>query len=56
MAGAVRAMAMARKTAIASDEDDNHVEGDDSDNNDDHDVKGVKDGDNNDDADNDDKV
>ncbi len=56
MAGAVRALAMARKTAIASNDDNNHVDGNDSDNYDDHVVKGVKDGDNNDDADNDDEV
>ncbi len=56
MAGAVRAMAMARKTAITSNDSDNHVDGKDSDNDDGHDVKGVKDGDNNDDTYNNDEV
>jgi hypothetical protein len=30
LAGAVRAIVMARKTAMASNKDDNHVDGDDS--------------------------
>ncbi len=40
---------MARTTAMASDDDDNHVDGNDSDNDDDHDDNGVKDCDNDDD-------
>jgi hypothetical protein len=46
LAGAVRAMAMARKTAMASDNNDNHVDGNDSNNNNDHNNNGVKDGNN----------
>ncbi len=53
MAGAVRAMAMARKTAIVSNNDDNHVDGNNSDINDAHDNSSVKDGDNDDDSEND---
>ncbi len=34
LAGAVRAMAMARKTAMASNNGDNHINGNDSNNND----------------------
>ncbi len=53
MEGAVRAMAMARKTAIASDNDGNHVDGKDSSNDDNHNNNGVKDGNIDDDAEND---
>ncbi len=55
LAGVVRAMAMARKMAMASNKDDNHVDGNDSNNGDDHDDNGVKDGNNDDNADNNDK-
>jgi hypothetical protein len=54
LAGLVRAMAMARKTAMAKD-DNNHVDGNDGNNGDNHNDNGVKDGNNNDDADNDNK-
>jgi hypothetical protein len=50
LAGAVRAMAMARKMAIASNNDDNHIIGNDSNNSNDHNDNGVKDSSNNDDA------
>jgi hypothetical protein len=53
LAGAVRAMAMARKMTMASNDNNNHIDGDFSHKDDDHDDNGVKDGNNNDDADND---
>jgi hypothetical protein len=52
LTGAVRAMAMARKRAMVSNEDDNHVDGDNAAKDEDHDDNGVKDGDNHDNADN----
>ncbi len=42
MAGVERPMAMARKTAIASNNDNNHVDGYDSHNDGDHDDNSVK--------------
>jgi hypothetical protein len=55
MARVARAMIMARKTEMASNDDDNHDNGNDGNNDNDHDNNGVKDHDNNDDADNDNK-
>jgi hypothetical protein len=54
LAGAVRAMVMAWKTAMASNNDDNHDNGDDSNNNNDHDDNNDGNADN-DNKDNDDK-
>ncbi len=48
-------MVMATKMAIASNNDNNHVDGEDSDNNDDHDYNCVKNGYNDNDADNNDE-
>jgi hypothetical protein len=50
-----RAMAMARKTAIASYADNNHNDGNNSNNSNYHDDNGVKDKNNDDNADNDNK-
>jgi hypothetical protein len=55
LAGVVRAMVIASKMGMVSDDDDNHNESNDSDNNDEHDKNGIKDGNNDDDADNDGK-
>jgi hypothetical protein len=55
LAGAVRAMVMVRKTAIASNNDNNRVDGNDSNNDNNHDNNSVKDGDSNEDSENDDK-
>ncbi len=45
-------MALVRKMSIVSDDDNNHVNGEDSGNDDNHDDNGVKDGDNSVDAEN----
>jgi hypothetical protein len=55
LAGAARAMAMVRKTAMASNDDDNHDNGNNRDKDDNHGDNGVKDGNNDDDTDNKDK-